>query len=75
MKLEIFGADWCIACKRAKTLAKEKNVEFEFYDISEDPEALTKLKGYIGHEPKTIPQIFNEDGHIGGYDELKILLK
>lgn len=74
MKLRIFGADWCNPCKKAKALCDEHNVEYEFFDISSDPEALKKIKELLGKEPKTIPQIFNEDGLIGGLEQLKQLL-
>lgn len=74
MKLKIFGADWCSPCKKSKALCEEHNIEYEFFDISADPEALEKVKELLGKEPKTIPQIFNEDGLIGGLDQLKQLL-
>lgn len=74
MKLKIYGADWCSPCKKSKQLCEQHNVEYEFFDISASPEALEQVKELLGKEPKTIPQIFNEDGLIGDYDHLKQLL-
>lgn len=74
MKLKIFGADWCSPCKKSKQLCEQHNIEYEFFDISASPEALEQIKKLLGKEPKTIPQIFNEDGLIGGLDQLIQLL-
>lgn len=65
--ITIYGADWCSACKKAKQLCEDKNITFEFFDISEEPEALQKLRERLGKEPSTIPLIYENDTLIGGF--------
>ena len=71
-KVVIYTGDLCIHCDWAIDLLKRKNIEFTEYNVAKDitkrEEMLKKSNG-----AKTIPQIFVEDKHIGGYVELKAL--
>jgi len=62
----------CNFCSAAKHLLNKKKINYEEIDIGYDDkkreEMLKKSNG-----AKTIPQIFVEDKHIGGYVELKAL--
>jgi glutaredoxin 3 len=62
----------CPYCDAAKRLLNKKNIPFKEINIaleeSKMEEMLKKSNGM-----KTIPQIFIEDKHIGGYDELRAL--
>ena len=63
----IYGRPNCGWCIRAKGLLSSNNVEYKYIDIYEDSKSMAwiKEKGY-----KTVPQIFEDDEHIGGYNEL-----
>ena len=62
----------CNFCDAAKRLLKRNNIPYNEINIALDEvkreEMLKKSNG-----AKTIPQIFVEDKHIGGYVELKAL--
>ena len=73
-KVTMYSGDPCPYCAAAKALLKTKNVEIEEFDIWKDPakakEMLQRTNG-----ARTIPQIFFDDQHIGGYDETRALEK
>lgn len=71
-KVEIYTSPFCGFCWRAKSVFKDKGVEFEEFDVMLHPkrraEMLERANG--GH---TVPQIFIDDQHVGGCDELLAL--
>ena len=62
----IYGAEWCGYCIRAKKLAEQYQLDFEFKDVDTD-EVKEQLKVLLP-DYKTIPQIWWHGIHIGGYD-------
>ena len=71
-KVVIYTGPMCNYCSAAKHLLNKKKINYEEIDIGYDEkkkeEMLKKSNG-----AKTIPQIFIEEKHIGGYVELKAL--
>lgn len=71
-KVEIYTSPFCGFCWRAKSLLKEKGVEFDEIDVTfhpgRRPEMLARAEGR-----RTVPQIFIDDAAIGGCDELLML--
>ena len=71
-KVLIYTGPMCNYCSAAKHLLNKKKINYEEIDIGYDDkkreEMLKKSNG-----AKTIPQIFIEEKHIGGYVELKAL--
>ena len=71
-KVVIYTGPMCNYCSAAKHLLNKKKVSYEEIDIGYDEkkreEMLKKSNG-----AKTIPQIFIDEKHIGGYVELKAL--
>ena len=64
----LYTTNWCPFCRRAKTLLKEKGVQWKELDIEADPvhrQAMTEASGR-----NTVPQIFINGTHVGGSDEL-----
>ena len=64
----LYSTNWCPFCRRAKTLLKEKGVQWKELDIEADPvhrQAMTEASGR-----NTVPQIFINGTHVGGSDEL-----
>jgi thioredoxin reductase (NADPH) len=42
-RIEMFGADWCPDCHRAKAFLKENNINFQFIDVEEHEWASEKV--------------------------------
>jgi glutaredoxin 3 len=71
-KVEIYTKFMCPYCTRAKRLLTEKGAEFEEYDITMGgPKRSEMLQRSNGRS--TVPQIFIDDRHIGGSDDLAAL--
>jgi len=71
-KVEMYYWTTCPYCARAKGLLESKNIEYTGYDITGDEEARAKMVERTGG-PKTVPQIFINDKHVGGCDDLHAL--
>jgi glutaredoxin 3 len=71
-KIEIYTKFTCPFCYRAKDLLKQKGASFEEYEISmggaKRAEMIERANGRT-----TVPQIFINDNHIGGSDDLAAL--
>ena len=71
-RVEIYTKMFCPYCTRAKRLLSDKGVVFEEYDITlggaKRDEMLGRANGRF-----TVPQIFIDDHHVGGSDDLYAL--
>ena len=71
-KIKIYTTSGCFYCKMAKRLLNEKEISFIEFDVTNNDdlrkEMLSKSNG-----SRTVPQIFINDRHIGGCDELYAL--
>ena len=71
-KVEIYTKAFCPYCVRAKQLLAEKGVAFEEYDITlGGPRRQEMIQRANGRS--TVPQVFIDDRHIGGSDDLTAL--
>ncbi|RVT93341.1 glutaredoxin 3 [Sphingomonas crocodyli] len=71
-KVEIYTKQYCPYCTRAKALLSQKGVDFEEYDISMGgPKRAEMLERSNGGS--TVPQIFVNDQHLGGCDDIVAL--
>ncbi len=68
-KVEIYTWSTCPFCLRAKDLLEEKTVEFTEYNIDGDEAARSKM-AQRAKGRRTLPQIFINDQHVGGCDDL-----
>ena len=70
----VYMGPMCAFCDAAKRLLTKKNIPYKEINIALDEvkreEMLKKSNG-----KRTIPQIFLEDFHVGGYVELRALEK
>ena len=68
----VYTGPRCNFCEAAKRLLTKKNIPYKEINIALDEnkreEMLKKSNG-----KRTIPQIFIEDYHVGGYEELRAL--
>jgi glutaredoxin 3 len=71
-KVEIYSSPFCGFCHRAKRLLDSKGVAFEEYDVMMNGALKSEMIDRAGGRT-TVPQIFIDDRHIGGCDELHAL--
>lgn len=69
MTYTIYGRSGCQPCQQAKALLESKGEEFTYVDVLSLPKG--ELDEFLKKGFKTVPQIFWEDTHIGGLEELK----
>lgn len=71
-KVEIYTWATCPFCIRAKSLLKNKEVDFIEYSIDGDENARDKM-AQRANGRRSLPQIFINDNHIGGCDDIHAL--
>lgn len=71
-KVEIYTWASCPFCIRAKQLLTKKGVEFTEYKIDGDDQARAKMAERANGK-RSVPQIFIDNKHIGGCDDLHAL--
>ncbi|WPY01275.1 Glutaredoxin-3 [Candidatus Trichorickettsia mobilis] len=71
-KVVIYTSSSCPYCLRAKALLQRKNAQFEEINIENDQQLREKMIQQAGGR-KTVPQIFINDIHVGGSDDLYAL--
>ena len=67
----IYTQSPCSFCLMAKDLLQKNRIEFMEISLDYD-ESARKLLKELGCN--TVPQIFDEEQHIGGYNDLKLKL-
>ena len=70
-QVEMYAADWCPYCARARALLESKGVVFTEIDVDIVPGAREEMMARGGGD--TVPQIFIGDQAVGGCDELHAL--
>lgn len=70
-KIEIYTSAMCGFCYRAKRLLKKKGAEFTEIDVTFSPRKRARMAERAGS--RSVPQIWIDDLHIGGSDELYAL--
>lgn len=75
--IEVYTKDNCPWCERAKQeLSKRwrEGITIVYHNISSDPALKEDMFNWFDNlklpRPKTVPQIFIDKHHIGGYDDL-----
>lgn len=71
-KIIVYSGPNCPYCVRAKQLLQKKGAAFTDYDVKADGAKFDEMLSKSGGR-KTIPQIFINDKHIGGCDDLYAL--
>lgn len=68
-KIELYSTAVCPYCVAAKNLLKSKGLQWEEVRVDADP-AQRELMLQRSGGRRTVPQIFINDRHVGGYDDL-----
>ena len=71
-KVEIYSSLFCPYCTRAKRLLNQKGIEFIDIDVIADTSKRSEMVRRAGGKT-SVPQIFIDDKHVGGCDELYAL--
>jgi len=70
--VEVYSTGWCPYCRGAKRLLESKGVEYVEIDVDTDPalrrEMMERADGRF-----TVPQVFVDGLHVGGFDDLVTL--
>lgn len=74
MFIVVFGRENCPYCVKAKDFLKEKQLGFSYLDVSADEKFFLQMNSWVqeatGAPARTVPQIFIDGDHIGGYTDL-----
>ena len=72
--ITIYTGPLCNYCEAAKKLLTRNNVEYKEISIATVVGAMDEMISKANGK-RTIPQIFFDDQHIGGYDDVRALEK
>lgn len=71
-KIEMYTKTTCGFCRRAMRILEERDADFEEFPVDRKPELRPQMIDRAGGRT-TVPQIFIDGDHVGGYDELRAL--
>ncbi|OQW93985.1 MAG: glutaredoxin 3 [Beggiatoa sp. IS2] len=69
--VRMYSTQTCPYCLMAERLLTKKGVQIHKILVDRHPEQMKKMIEITGR--RTVPQIFIDDQHIGGYDDLAAL--
>lgn len=72
MNAVIYGRPQCKWCDKAKELAVRENIDYTYIDIKAAGIDGAKLSKICGKTIETVPQIFVDGVHIGGFDDFSV---
>ena len=70
-KIEIYTTAMCPYCVRAKMLLQNKGMSWEEIRVDLDRDRLQEM--LQRSQRRTVPQIFIDDFHVGGFDDMAAL--
>jgi glutaredoxin 3 len=73
MKAVVWSKDACPFCVQAKALLEQRGIEYEERNVSKDWTKEQLLEAVP--TARTLPQIFLDDLHIGGFTDLRSHLR
>jgi glutaredoxin 3 len=68
----VYSQPFCGYCTAAKRLLQQKGAEFTEFDVMVEAGRRTEMIERSGGR-RTVPQIFIDGRHVGGYDDLSAL--
>ena len=75
-RTEIYFKSWCPYSRRALRLLDAKGVNYEAIDLTDSADAEVQRKELEMRQRAgrtSVPQIFIDDRHLGGYDDIAAL--
>lgn len=73
-RVVVYSQPFCGYCSAAKRLLKSKGAAFTEIDVMAEPGRRAEMMERSGGS-RTVPQIFIDGRHVGGYDDLSALDK
>lgn len=70
-RIRMYSTRFCPFCMMARELLKRKGVEYEDIPVDSDRDRRCEMERISGRH--TVPQIFINQRHVGGYDDLAML--
>jgi glutaredoxin 3 len=70
-KVTVYGNSMCPYCGAARMLLTKKAVKFDDISVSSNADEFAEMQRRSGS--RKVPQIFIDDVHVGGFDELHAL--
>lgn len=67
--VEIYTTASCPFCVRAKRLLEKKGVDYTNFAVDEHPELRPEMEERAAGRT-SVPQIFIDDYHVGGFDDM-----
>ncbi len=67
-RVVVYSTAMCPYCVRAKSLLQSKGVEFEEIRVDLDRDLMVEMMQRSNR--RTVPQIFINDFHVGGFDDM-----
>jgi len=74
MNIELYSGPFCAYCVMAKQLLKRMGLNYREYNVRADSAKLEEMLSRSGGA-RTIPQVFINGRHVGGYDDLSALFR
>ena len=73
-KIELFSTGMCGYCVAAKNILVSHGLPYEEIRVDRDPE-MRMAMAQRAHGHRSVPQIFIDGVHVGGYDQLLALAR
>ena len=70
-QVKLYTTRFCPYCIRAKQLLEHKGVSYEEIGVDAQPQLRQEMMQLSGR--RTVPQIWIDSQHVGGYDDLALL--
>lgn len=70
-KVELYSSGFCFYCVMAERMLREKGAEFTIYRVDEDMSLRDEMVERA--QRHSVPQIFINNQHIGGYTDMVAL--
>jgi glutaredoxin 3 len=68
----MYTTNVCPFCMQAKRLLRDRGIPYDEINVETDPALRAEMMTRAGGR-RTVPQIFIDDVHVGGYVELQAL--
>ncbi|HBO6812408.1 MULTISPECIES: glutaredoxin 3 [unclassified Pseudomonas] len=68
----IYSTSTCPYCVRAKALLRSKGIEPQEFNVESSPSRFAEMLARSGGR-RSVPQIFIDGRHVGGFDDLAAL--
>ena len=69
MKAVVYSTKICPYCVKAKMLLEKRNIQYIEYKVDEDVKLYEEMLE-LSNGMRSVPQIFINEKHSGGYDDL-----